>query len=299
MPASTQSIDYISITSEEMITLGHLVQNNFMELNDIGKSCVSDVVVTLSKYLDNVALNQVVVSISSPNGNSRYRNILIMYRKTHLPDNIIQQRSKLYMALPSSKAIMTDDKWLYINVTGKRHDGRSIQGHFPSKGVYVRPFEFALPTGFFMHLVGSDTDDVVSFACKNEKEQQTIYNEIGEFLILYAGINKLLLSNQGKRYQPGQQLSKASKLAVTRSLPNNVVLRPVSLDINGYSDDLRKQSDGVTGIVKEWHCAAWGVRGHYRHYKSGKVVFINSYTKGKLRNQGVPGREYDLHNCCK
>jgi len=31
------------------------------------------------------------------------------------------------------------------------------------------------------------------------------------------------------------------------------------------------------------HCEAWGVRGHYRHYKSGKVVYIQPYTKGSGR----------------
>lgn len=31
------------------------------------------------------------------------------------------------------------------------------------------------------------------------------------------------------------------------------------------------------------HCEAWGVRGHYRHYKSGKVIFIRSHIKGKGR----------------
>lgn len=28
------------------------------------------------------------------------------------------------------------------------------------------------------------------------------------------------------------------------------------------------------------HVDAWGVRGHYRHYKSGKVVFIHPHTRG-------------------
>lgn len=30
---------------------------------------------------------------------------------------------------------------------------------------------------------------------------------------------------------------------------------------------------------------SWSVRGHYRHYKSGKVIFIESFEKGKNRNQ--------------
>lgn len=40
-------------------------------------------------------------------------------------------------------------------------------------------------------------------------------------------------------------------------------------------------------------CPAWGVRGHYRHYKNGKVVFISPYTKGKDRNNYQP-KEYGL-----
>nr|DAH29656.1 MAG TPA: hypothetical protein [Caudoviricetes sp.] len=30
---------------------------------------------------------------------------------------------------------------------------------------------------------------------------------------------------------------------------------------------------------------SWSVRGHYRHYKSGKVIFIESFEKGKKRKQ--------------
>lgn len=30
---------------------------------------------------------------------------------------------------------------------------------------------------------------------------------------------------------------------------------------------------------------SWSVRGHYRHYKSGKVIFIESFKKGKNRKQ--------------
>ena len=41
------------------------------------------------------------------------------------------------------------------------------------------------------------------------------------------------------------------------------------------------------------NCPAWGVRGHYRHYKNGKVIFISPYTKGKDRNN-YQSKEYGL-----
>ena len=35
-------------------------------------------------------------------------------------------------------------------------------------------------------------------------------------------------------------------------------------------------------------CPCWEVRGHYRHYKTGKVVFIPSYKKGKDKDKAEP-----------
>lgn len=43
------------------------------------------------------------------------------------------------------------------------------------------------------------------------------------------------------------------------------------------------------------NCPCWSVRGHYRHYKSGKVVFVKNYKKGKERENKEPkGKEYVL-----
>ena len=35
-------------------------------------------------------------------------------------------------------------------------------------------------------------------------------------------------------------------------------------------------------------CECWVVRGHFRHYKSGRIVFIKPYEKGKKRNSIKP-----------
>lgn len=45
------------------------------------------------------------------------------------------------------------------------------------------------------------------------------------------------------------------------------------------------------GIERKITCPCWGVRGHYRHYKSGKVIFVNAYQKGRNRGQ-YQGKEY-------
>ena len=38
---------------------------------------------------------------------------------------------------------------------------------------------------------------------------------------------------------------------------------------------------------KEIHCECWSVRGHFRHYKNGKIVWIKNYEKGTKRNTGL------------
>lgn len=46
----------------------------------------------------------------------------------------------------------------------------------------------------------------------------------------------------------------------------------------------------IGNVIK---CPCWDVRGHYRHYKSGKTVFVKNYVKGKERNKEKPKeREY-------
>lgn len=42
----------------------------------------------------------------------------------------------------------------------------------------------------------------------------------------------------------------------------------------------------MQGRTHEIRCAKWPVRGHYRHYKNGRVVFIKAFEKGRDRNKG-------------
>jgi len=45
----------------------------------------------------------------------------------------------------------------------------------------------------------------------------------------------------------------------------------------------------------QYQCECWGVRGHLRHYSDGRIVFIEPYKKGRLRNTLEPkNKEYML-----
>ena len=45
---------------------------------------------------------------------------------------------------------------------------------------------------------------------------------------------------------------------------------------------------------REYSCLAWGVIGHWRHYKDGKRVWVTAHVKGKERNkpEAYDGKEY-------
>ena len=55
-------------------------------------------------------------------------------------------------------------------------------------------------------------------------------------------------------------------------------------DVVKYIHDNYVPQGGTHNI----QCECWGVRGHYRTYKSGKQVWINAYKKGKKRQEMEP-----------
>lgn len=61
-------------------------------------------------------------------------------------------------------------------------------------------------------------------------------------------------------------------------------------DIVQYVSDHLIEHKGFHKI----NCPCWEVRGHYRHYKSGKVVFVPSYRKGKQRDTAQP-KEHEYY----
>lgn len=91
-----------------------------------------------------------------------------------------------------------------------------------------------------------------------------------------------------KEYRKALKPARASQLVAPYTLPGKVRV----LDISATADDVR---DYVRrdNAVHTWHCPAWGVRGHYRHYKTGKVSYVKPYVKGKNK-AAYAGREYAL-----
>ena len=72
----------------------------------------------------------------------------------------------------------------------------------------------------------------------------------------------------------------------TNKTENNIYL---------FKDIIKYVNKENTGLKNKFTCECWQVKGHYRHYKSGKVVFVHSYKKGKKRETSqTKGKKYFL-----
>lgn len=58
-------------------------------------------------------------------------------------------------------------------------------------------------------------------------------------------------------------------------------------------DEIKITKSELRHIIK---CPCWGVRGHARHLKNGKVVYVKPYKKGKDRNNAdaYVGKQYEI-----
>lgn len=128
-------------------------------------------------------------------------------------------------------------------------------------------------------------------------EDNKIYTAIFDLFVSYIVVNQILLNNGGKYHKTSAKVSKTSVLSmVRRTLPRKVSIKNITIDADSFITDHspKKHDETSNDAVKIWHCPAWEVRGHYRHYKNGKVTYVKPHVKGKLRDTLVVCREYDL-----
>ena len=102
--------------------------------------------------------------------------------------------------------------------------------------------------------------------------------------ILPIGIMAYIVNKSAKRKLEIKEERRALKAKTGSNRPVNNSNDKVYLldDIVRYT-----ATHKPTGIKHNITCPAWEVRGYYRHYKSGKTVWVNGYRKGKERNNAV------------
>ncbi len=119
--------------------------------------------------------------------------------------------------------------------------------------------------------------DCYTFMDLPESLQRHLQEQGEPLVCMFAWIQKKAFKTQNKIQRVRRQTEREEKQPPKErsGRPANRVIR-LSGDVT-YS--IVADYSGPKQFTRR--CEAWSVRGHYRHYKSGKVVYIKPYVKGK------------------
>lgn len=114
--------------------------------------------------------------------------------------------------------------------------------------------------------------------------------------LAYLQINRLLLAQPAAATyrRTRSRLPAPRRLSGRPTLPGKIRI----MDFGG-ADTVCQQLAALPPLSpapaaeRERHCPAWGVRGHWRHYRSGKTVFVRAHVRGPDKSQ-YHGREYEI-----
>lgn len=88
-------------------------------------------------------------------------------------------------------------------------------------------------------------------------------------------ISNVTIHHKDKSSEKPERPRKSERIVKVRKVITKEIEAPVSFE----EQPAEEETSGNT--IK---CPAWGVSGHYRHLKDGRVIWIKPYVKGKERN---------------
>ena len=130
------------------------------------------------------------------------------------------------------------------------------------------------------------TNDKIETRYKNESDNDTFGDVSCDWADYLYAVMAYIMTSKRERVQKKNQsrsFENNSKEHAKEYKPRNIYLLDEIVDYVN-ENGLTIQSRGTHKI----NCPCWSVRGHYRHYKSGKVVFIKNYEKGKEKGKINP-----------
>ncbi len=129
-------------------------------------------------------------------------------------------------------------------------------------------------------------NDGIEVMCnKNEQEFLDIGHDVAQLVariivyIMNTPREKILKQKKSNKVKESDNVENKKK----QSEENKIYLLDEIVDYVN-ENGLTIQSSGTHKI----QCPCWSVRGHYRHYKNGNVVFIKSHEKGKEKGKTKP-----------
>lgn len=153
------------------------------------------------------------------------------------------------------------------------------------------PNEYYLAKAQWLYMDDITTGKAIMLPeCRSDRfgeESDRVADSVCRIALWYMG----WIMNESKYRIRRQKESQHRKYKYSREHRISTVNNKVWLfdDIVQYACDQFIEHKGTHKI----ECPCWEVRGHYRHYKNGHVVFIRSYKKGKQKDTAQPiGKEY-------
>lgn len=83
----------------------------------------------------------------------------------------------------------------------------------------------------------------------------------------------------------------------TRRYTKSESSRKAAADVTrvySLTDCVRKYTRHVNHCKHVYTCEHWEVRGHYRHLKSGKTIYVRPFEKGRNKNAGLKDKVYKI-----
>lgn len=142
----------------------------------------------------------------------------------------------------------------------------------------------------FSHDYQNKYDGLQVYCSVNEERYTNIGHDLAQMVlrviiyVLNAPRNKVIKESNNK-----PKTNKNKRNYNSRIQNKNVYLLSEIVEYENNNLALKNKS------TRKISCDCWGVRGHYRHYKNGNVVFIKEYKKGKNRYKKEPqGKIYTV-----
>lgn len=162
-----------------------------------------------------------------------------------------------------------------FNTYVERKNGQKVGGHILAS---VRPMDEGFDVGIDINERDERWKDF-GITCLDDfctEEKNSLVFNAAAYMCLFAKIQSEAMKSQKRIIKMCDSIKTGSK----KDDKKQIDYRPIILS-HGIQYIYQKGSTSHTDFVR--HCEAWSVRGHFRHYKSGKTIYISPYQKGSGR----------------
>ena len=223
-----------------------------------------------------------------------FKMIMNDYKYDMYFDTFIFDRFALVLKLDSGKAIIeveSDGEVKIRLISGHEFHDRYFIYEENSERITVKDLD---GKRLFYYNRGEDLTDMNFKDVKGVKKDEALDNiRLSVYALAIRNIKQYIMNESYKR-----KVIVKNNMTVEGTNDYKDLKKKINDHKGQYIACLLKDIVNYATVIghKEIHCECWSVRGHFRHYKNGKIVWVKSYEKGTKRNTGLitSGKNYKL-----